>query len=387
VLTSGVAYALFFGAIGAWSPYWPVYFSALGVGLAAIGLLTAIPAAVQVLAAPAWGLVADRLGDVRFPLVAAGVVCVSAALLMAAGPATPWLFPLVALLAVGSSAWAPLVDTRTVTALGAHRDRYGQARGIGSAGFIVATVVVGVVADAFGPRALFAAYVPLVAVAGLWVATRFGRAGTRGRVAGVGPVGALRLLRDRSMALMFAGSVVVWAACSGASAFFSLRLVSQGADAGLVGIGWAVNAVVEIPMMLLFRRLAGRVGVPLLIALGAAVLALRNLGWSVAGSDLATVAVALLSGVGFALYLVGVTTWLADRVPVTLRATAQALFLGTAYAIGTIAGSLGAGWIAGASGLDAMFYAVTVLAAVGAAVTWLAVGRPVALTRGARPSI
>ncbi len=387
MLTSGVAYALYFGAIGAWSPYWPVYFSALGVGLAAIGLLTAIPAAVQVLAAPAWGLVADRLGDVRFPLVAAAVVCVSAALLMAAGPATPWLFPLVALLAVGSSAWAPLVDTRTVTALGAHRDRYGQARGIGSAGFIVATVVVGVVADAFGPRALFAAYVPLVAFAGFWVATRFGRAGTRGRVAGVGPVGALRLLRNRSMALMFAGSVVVWAACSGASAFFSLRLVSQGADAGLVGVGWAVNAVVEIPMMLLFRRLAGRVGVPLLIAVGAAVLALRNLGWSVAGNDLATVAVALLSGVGFALYLVGVTTWLADRVPVTMRATAQALFLGTAYAIGTIVGSLGAGWIAGASGLDAMFYAVTALAAMGAAVTWLAVGRPVALTRAAPQSI
>jgi len=113
-----------------------------------------------------------------------------------------------------------------------------------------------------------------------------------------------------------------------------------------------------------------------LIAAGAVVLALRNLGWAAADSDIATVGVALLSGVGFALLLVGVTTWLADRVPAPLRATAQALFLGTAYAIGTITGSLVAGWIAGVLGLQAMFYAVTVVAAVGAAITWLAVGRP-----------
>ena len=178
------------------------------------------------------------------------------------------------------------------------------------------------------------------------------------------------------MALMFVGSVLVWAACNGASAFFSLRLVAQGADAGLVGVGWAVNAIVEVPMMLLFGRVARRTGVPALIAAGAVVLALRNLGWAAADSDIATVGVALLSGVGFALLLVGVTTWLADRVPAPLRATAQALFLGTAYAIGTITGSLVAGWIAGVLGLQAMFYAVTVVAAVGAAITWLAVGRP-----------
>lgn len=376
VLTSGVAYAVYFGAYGAWGPYWPVYFSGLGVDLAAIGLLSAIPAAVQIVASPAWGLVADRLGDVRPPLAASAVVAIAAALFLAAAPPTPWLFPGVALLAAGTSAWPPLVDARTVTALGAQRDRYGQARGIGSAGFIAAALAVGLLVDAHGSRALFAVYLPLLALAAVWVVALFGRPGGRQRVAGVGPAGALRLLRDRPMALLFIGSVLVWAASNGATAFFSLRLVAQGADAGLVGIGWAVNAAVEIPMMLLFRGLARRLGVPALIAAGAAVLAVRNLGWAVAGSDVATVGVALLSGVGFALVLVGLTAWLAERVPPALRATAQALFLGTAYAIGTIAGSLGAGWIAGAWDLTAMFGAMTALAALGAAAIWLAVERP-----------
>ena len=87
-------------------------------------------------------------------------------------------------------------------------------------------------------------------------------------------------------------------------------------------------------------------------------------------------AVAALSGIGFSLLLVGTTAWLADRVPGSLRATAQALFLGTAYAIGTIAGSLGAGWVAAAAGLDAMFLVATGVALAGAAIAWLGVGRP-----------
>jgi PPP family 3-phenylpropionic acid transporter len=376
VVTSGVAYATFFGAYGAWGPYWPVYFSQLGVGLGAIGLLAAIPAAVQIFVSPAWGIAADRLGDVRAPLAAAGVIVIAAAAFLATGPAVVLLLPGTAMLAAGTSAWPPLIDARTVTALGAHRDRYGQARAIGSAGFIIVSIVVGLLINAHGPSVLFAVYIPLIALAVVWVVRLFGQAGTRQRVVGVGPFGAVRLLRERPMALLFVGSVLVWAACNGASAFFSLRLVAQGADAGLVGVGWAVNALVEVPMMLVFRRLARRTGVPALIAAGAAALAVRNLGWAVAGTDLATVAVALLSGVGFSLFLVGVTGWLADRVPSSLRATAQALFLGTAYATGTIAGALGAGAIANSAGLDAMFYVATVVAVVGAVTIWLAVGRP-----------
>lgn len=383
IATSGIAYALFFGSVGAWSPYFPVYFRSLGVDLALIGVLTAIPAAVSILGSPAWGLVADRLGDVRAPIVAASALAALVALVLSLGPPLPLLFPGVGLLAAGTCAMAPLIDARTVQALGAQRDRYGQARVIGSIGFIVVSVALGAVIDSVGPRALFAAYIPLVALGGVAVAVLFGRAGTRQRVAGVGPLRALGLLRTRTLGLFFLGSVVVWTASNGATAYFSLRLVEQGGDAGLVGIGWAVNAIVEIPTMLIFRRLAGRVGVPALIAAGAFALGVRSLGWALAGSAIASVEVAALSGIGFSLFLVGTTSWLADRVAAPLRATAQALFLGTAYAIGTIGGSLAAGAIAGAGGLGTMFAVAAACSFVGAGITWEAVGRPGLRARGA----
>ncbi len=376
ILSSGLAYALFFGAVGAWSPYFPVYFRTLGVDLAGIGILTAIPAAVAIFAAPSWGLLADRLGEVRTPLVMSSVLAIVVALLLATEPPVWALFPGVGLLAAGTCAMAPLVDARTVSGLGAHRDRYGQARVLGSVGFIVAAVAVGLLIDAFGPRALFAAWVPLVAGGVVAVILTFGGAGARLRVGGVGPLGALGLLRRSPFGLYFLGSILTWTASSGATTYFSIRLVQQGGDAGLVGIGWAVNALVEIPVMLVFRRLAGRVGVPALVTTGALLFGIRNVGWALAGSAEASVVVATLSGMGFSLFLVGTTTWLADRVPAQMRATAQALFLGTAYASGTILGSLGAGAIAAIAGLDAMFLALAGVAAAAAVIVWLAVGRP-----------
>jgi MFS transporter, PPP family, 3-phenylpropionic acid transporter len=383
ILSSGLAYALFFGAVGAWSPYAPVYFRELGVDLAGIGLLAAVPAAVAIVVAPAWGLLADRLGDVRAPLLASSALAVVVALLLATEPPMWALLPGVGLLAAGTSAMAPLVDARTISGLGAQRDRYGQARVLGSVGFIVATIATGILIDAFGTRALFGAYIPLIACGVVAVGLTFGGPGTRSRVGGVGPSGALGLLRYPPFGVYFLGSVLFWTACNGATAYFSIRLVQQGGDAGLVGIGWAVNALVEIPTMLVFRRLAGRVGVPALLTAGAAMIGVRNVGWALAGSAEASVAVAALSGIGFSLFLVGTTSWLADRVPGAMRATAQALFLGTAYAIGTIGGSLGAGAMAATGGLQGMFAVLGAVALGAAAIVWIAVGRPVPGRAGA----
>jgi PPP family 3-phenylpropionic acid transporter len=383
--TSGVAYALNGGFLGAWAPYWPVYFTSIGVATAMIGVLTAIPATVQIFAGPVWGLLADRLGSARGLLPAAAAIGIAVAVVIASAPPIEWLIPCVALLAVGSSAWYPLLDARTVSVLGGHRDRFGQARVFGSAGFIVVALATGVLIDAYGPRTLFVIYVALTCLAGLWSVAALGQGRSSGDSKGAGAAPMLRLLHRRGLLLLFVGSILVWGSFFGAGAYLSLRLVSQGGEASLVGVGWAVNTLAEVPVMLAFRPLARRVGLPTLIVLGAAAVALRNVGWAVAGDGLMTVSAAALSGVTFSFVLVGTTTWLPDHVPPGLRASAQALFVSTTAAIGTILGSLAAGVVVGAVGLQAMFSCAAAVAAVGAAVMWAAVVR-FAPRRGPAPA-
>ena len=262
---SAIVYMLLFCAVGCWSAYASVLFPDLGVGLAVIGLLASVPAAVSIVGAPTWGLVADRLGDVRPPLLVAGLWAASAAALLVLQPPMPWIALVVAILAAGSSGLTPLVDARTVERLGRARDRFGEARAFGSLGFILATLAVGVLVQATGTLAMLAVYVPSLALTGIVGAALLGRGSRTARASGVGPIRALGLLRDPGMGLFFAGSVVVWVAATGIMAFFSLRLIELGGDARLVGIGWAANAVLEIPTMLAYRRLAGRLRVQWLL--------------------------------------------------------------------------------------------------------------------------
>jgi PPP family 3-phenylpropionic acid transporter len=372
---SAVVYLLLFTAVGCWSAYATVLFAEDGLALPIVGLLASLVSVVAIGAAPAWGLVADRLNDVRPPLLAAALWAAAAASLLALHPPMPWIALVVVAIAVGTAGLTPLVDARTVQRLGADRDRFGQVRAVGSAGFIAATLGVGVLVQAAGTRAMLGVYVPALAATGIVGAAILGRGSGRSRASGVGPLRALRLLRDPSLGLFFAGSVVVWTASAGVMTFFSLRLIELGGDARLVGIGWAANAILEIPTMLAFRRLVGRMPVARLLVAGSAVFVVRAVIFAASSGTGGLIAGAALGGVGFALFLVGTTTFIARRAPAELRATAQALFSSTAFALGAILGAILGGQVAGVAGLAAVFPAGAVASIAGAAMIWLAVIR------------
>ena len=361
--------------MGVWVGYATIYFESLGVGLATIGLLAAVPSAVAILGAPSWGLVADRLGDMRPPYLAGAVWAAGAGLLLVAAPAMPWLALVVVALALGTSGLLPMLDARTVQRLWPDRERFGQARAWGSIAFIVCTVTVGALIGVTGLAAIWVVFAIALASAGVAAFALLGRPERRLRVAGVGPLAAIGLLRDPGLGLFFVGSTVAWMASSGALTLFSLRVVDLGGSTSLVGIGWAVSAAFEVPLMLAFQRIARRVRVEPLIVIGLGVFALRAALWAVAASPLVFILVAALGGLGFALVIVGTTAYVASRVPSSLQATAQALFSSTTYSIGAILGAIVAGQVAQAGGLGAVYPVAAAGSALGAALVWVAIAR------------
>src|SRR6478752_145651 len=82
-LRPAIVYALLFGAQGAYLPYIPVYLASTGLDLGTVGALIALFAAVSLIAAPSWGALADGIGDVRVPVLVAGVLSGGAVLLLA----------------------------------------------------------------------------------------------------------------------------------------------------------------------------------------------------------------------------------------------------------------------------------------------------------------
>ena len=357
-------YIVYFVAVGAAFPYLPVHYRALGLDLDMIGLLAALSAATQLVAAPAWGAIADLFGRSRLTLPAAALVAAGGALALALAREPAAVTAAVVVLSLGLAGIGPVLDARTMELLGADRARYGRVRAWGSVSFVVSAAICGPLLDARGTGALFLVYVPCLALTAL-IALGVPRRATR-RHASL-RAGTFQLVRQPRMGRFLVGALIVWASLAAVNGFYSIQIVALGGAASLVGLAWVVGALVEIPIMWSFPRLAARFGAGRLLVAGGALFAARNLLAALAPNGAALVAIAPLEGAAFGLFFVGGVGFVAARAPAGLAGTAQGIFSATT-GLATILGTGAAGLIATALTIPGLFAVAGVVGLIAAIV-------------------
>ncbi len=367
-----------------------MYLASTGLDLGTVGALIALFAAVSLVAAPAWGALADSLGDIRGPALVAGFLSGAAVILLAVSVGPLALAVGMALLAAAWAGVIPMIDSRAVQMVG-HRDRFGQARAPGSGAFVVLAFVTGAVIASRGPGGMFAVFGPLVVLTGIgaWALLRIPAAapttaprpkplasGVSGRaVAALSPATILGVLRTPRLGLFFVASVAVWTSTAALLGFISLRVLELGGDGTAVAATWSLGAVIEVPLMYAFPALARRFGAERLIVIGACSFALRALLSAVVDVPALIVLASLFGGIGYSFFYVGTVTWVAKSAGRGVQATAQGIFSGTAQAMGAIAGSIIGGAIGAAYGLPVLFGVAAAGFVVGAVLSWVAIGR------------
>lgn len=369
---AALTYVAYFAAVGAAFPYLPVYYRSLGLGLGLIGIVTAVYSGVQLVGAPAWGALADRFHRSRLTLPAAALVAATGALVLAGADNVAGVLGGALILAFGLSGIGPVLDSRTLEILGPDRIRYGQLRAWGSLSFVVVALGVGVLLDTAGTGALFTVYVPALVVTALIAAT-LPRTGTSRSVSVLR--GAANLLRDPEMAIFLFATLLVFTALNAVAAFYSIALVALGGTDSGVGAVWALGAIVEVPVMYAYPRLAQRFGSGRLLILGAVMFALRAGLAALAREPVALIAISPIEGLGYALFFVGGVDFVSHRAPRGLSATAQGVYTATG-GLSSIIGAAAGGVLAGALSIQWLFGACAVLGALGAAVIAYAVARP-----------
>ena len=390
VLRPAIVYALLFGAQGAYLPYIPIYLASTGLDLGTVGALIALFAAVSLIAAPSWGALADGIGDVRGPVLVAGVLSGGAILLLTVAVGPIALALATALLAATFAGIIPMVDSQTVRLVG-HRDRFGLARAPGSGAFVVVAFATGLVLARTGPGGMFLVYGPLVVLTGLgaWVLLRLPRvvapatgparrssSGAANRaLAGLSPGTILGVLRTPRLGVFFVAAVVVWTSHAALQGFISIRVKELGGDATAIAATWSLGAVIEVFLMSGFPGLARRFGAERMIVVGAFAFAIRALICALVDDPLPIVLASAFGGVGFSFFYVGTVTWVAGSVGRGVQATAQGIFSGTSNSFGAIVGSVVGGAIGGAFGLPALFGLAAAGYAAGAVLTWVAIAR------------
>ena len=376
------AFAYFVITIGfaAYLPFLSLYYQSLGIPLAWIGALLALGWTASLLSGPAWGAVHDRFPSSRALLPLSGLIAGMSALALGLVGASPLLTVFAVGLAVGGAGLMPMLDVRTLELAGSDRTRYGLVRAFSSISFIIFAPITGFLTNARGAGAIFAIIVPSLIVAGFVAATVPGRSNVARAPSMLRAPG--RVIAHRTTLLFLAGSLICWTAINAQGGFFSIYLRSLGAPADQVGWAWALQALLEVPTMLLFPVLVRRFGLSRLIVVGAVVAVVREVANATFTVPAILLACSVVQGAAYALLLVGGITFVSIHGPRDAAATAQGLFSAAAVSLSAILGVGLGGVLAEQIGTRGLYWVTVVLGVVGL----VAIAASVLPARGPGPS-
>lgn len=374
----------YFGAIGLFNPYAPLWFQSMGFSTLVIGLIASLQSWTRIVAPYAWSWAGDHTGRrTEFIRLAALLALICALGLLALpqlqGLDAQQLMVAVAvmttLLFVANSGVVPLYEATLANLLatpngGIDLKQYGRVRVWGSIGFIVSVTLFGLLLERIG-IGVFPAFVGVMNALLLLAALRL--PATKAAALHTEPApAALPLLKQPEVAWFFASVFFTVLAHTSLYAFFSLYLVELGYDKGAVGALWAVSVAVEIVFFWTQGRWFGRLTPHAWLKVVAVVTALRFLAVAWGGASVTVLVLAQLThAITFAAHHAACVALIQRLFPARLRGRGQALYTTLGYGLSGVLGGVGGGWMIGHLGFSSVFWAASAFGLCA----WLAAAR------------
>jgi len=352
-----------FAVLGIYLPYFTLYLQGLGMTAWQIGVLVAAVPIGKIVCGPLWTLWADRTGMGKGLAILSTTLAAAAFALALFADRFAALCIILYLYAALVAPQLPIVEAITLDLAERHRWQYGRIRAWGSVGFIVASLLGGVLFDLYPLRWVVPLVVALMVLN--LAATALLPSGetthtSRDDAQRARPPGA-------GVVPFFACTLLMQASHGAYYAFFSIVLEEAGYRRGTIGALWASGVVAEIVTMVGAGWLLARLGVAALFTL---CLALAVLRWGICASTVwlpAIMAAQLLHAFTFGAFHVAGVIGTHRLFPRSLRASGQSLYSGLTYGAGNVIGFLGAGVLFGWGGTPWLFGVSAATATLGLA--------------------
>ncbi|MHB1566610.1 MAG: MFS transporter [Acidiferrobacter sp.] len=240
-------YLLYFSAMGALVPYWPLYLRARGFDPQALGELMALLAVARIVAPYAGGFLVDHIGH-RVAVVRIAAFLAGASFLLVRwvhGFATMGL-----VMMTFSFFWYATLPSLEASTLSTHGDHYGRIRLWGSIGFILVVASLGPLLDRYG--ASFVVPVMAVLLGGLWLSTL-----ALPRLAPPRPETAPLILKP-GLVPFLAACFLMQVSYGPYYTFYSVYLAHFHYNKAEIGMLWAFAVVCEVLLFWQANRLFAR---------------------------------------------------------------------------------------------------------------------------------
>lgn len=347
-----------------------------------IGVTMTCAALAAAVAKPVWGYINDRWACARqvvIGVMAAG--CAAYGLLLAGGgqPAVTILAAM--LLYVTFLCLMGFVDSWAVRLIAdGWTLNYAVTRAGGSASYAVMAVAFGAVMARRGPEpGLPVLIVLLILTAAVVLTLPNPQRAVSGAVELVSPRAAMRSLgHNRVFVLAVAAYFLCSLTSTASDSFFSVLVTDLGGTEQQVGIGLFLQAMSEVPVMVLYTLLRRRTCFPaaVFLAAGMGFFGLKCLGMGLSHSFGMVFAMALLHGLCYATMTAGCVDFILETVEPAYLATAHLLYSAIGNSLAAVCGNALNGALAQAIGVGPMMTVVSLGGFAGCAlVLWAARGQ------------
>lgn len=370
-------YFFLFGAIGAMTPFLSLHYRNAGLSGTELSILLSVTPVLLFISQPIFGPMTDRSGHRGRMLSLLFLALAGSGALLSLGSSFWTLLPLVVLWAFFAGPLVPIADSIALGEAQRTGVGYPQLRLWGSIGFVLTTTGLGKLYNLIDLRWAFAFYAALNLLA-----FGFARRLPPDGLSSKRPVWpALKAaLRNPQLLGFLLCSALLQTTQAAHSSFFSIHVENLGGTKGMVGMAWGIAALTEVPVWLVLSRVTRRTGPLPLIAFSAGMYALRWFLNAIAPSAELILALQLLQGLSFAVFMPTAVLLINELVPADLRTSGQALLVMVNGGIATVVGNITSGYIVDMSS-TAQLYRIAAYVALAAGAGF------VLLVRRARQSV
>ena len=338
-----------------------------------IGVAMTLAALANMSAKPLWGYLHDKYSRSRqtvFFVIGAG--CLFFALLVLSNGHKLLTQLSVIGIAVTISSMVSFVDSWAMRLISEGYDlNYGATRSGGSLMFALTAVGFGVVMDLFGAKPGIGVLALLYAALAL-TARNIPNPQKKLKDAPDKKLkdGIRYLLHNRPYVALvltyFVGTICICAS----DGFLSLRIAELGGSDAHIGLGMFVQAMAEIPVMLLYSRIKARwkVAPGVIVSVSFVFYFIKCVLLGLAPSYQAVILITLLNGLSFALFVMSIVDYVLIYVDAGYLSTAYLIFSALGSGLSAALGNYMDGMIAEALGVGNMMLVVSATALMAAAI-------------------
>ena len=357
-----IQYALYFGTLGVFLPYFNLYCHHLGFSGVQIGALSSLRSVVLVIFSLAWGAVADRF-QIRKPLY---VLCNAISTLV-------WSFYFIAdtfwtmllVTAVYGVFYAPIIaflETFSMDLLEGGKSAYGAIRVWGSIAFIVVVMTVGW-ALGWLPIHVILVFIfvgsTLLSLVGLKMPV------AAGAVQKPSFRKSIKAFINQRILVFLICAFLMLASHGAYYGFFSIYLESLGFGSSFIGIAWALAIIAEILVMINSKRIFQYVSLEKALAIAFVIAFLR---WTLLGTLhtwYAVLALQVLHAGTYAVFHMASILYMDHLSPEGAKTLGQSINNAVTYGLGLMAGFFVSGFLYEQAGASVTFMVSALLAMLG----------------------